>query len=141
MKPCAFNLKGSVRSSPLSLPLHKFLHCVAGHRKAGIAMKTRQEELTLRCRPRRGADVKRLLSRPGTVLSELAGNVVVVEDPVTSDVSSTKLREQVMACQGSNFQRPLQAHLDTGSTGHCTYRVCPTTSRRHTRLRTIPGTS
>ena len=48
-----------------------------------------------RCCCRRGADVKRLLSRPGTVLSELAANVVVVEDPVTSDISSTKLREQV----------------------------------------------
>ena len=40
--------------------------------------------------------MKRLLSRPGTVLSELAANVVVVEDPVTSDISSTKVREQVV---------------------------------------------
>jgi len=55
---------------------------------------------------RRGADAKRLLSRPGTVLSELAGNVIVVEDPVTSDVSSTKLREQVG--QGQAIARTLQ---------------------------------
>ena len=55
---------------------------------------------------RRGADVKRLLSRPGTVLSELAANVVVLEDPVTSDVSSTKLREQIAAGNSIRYLTP-----------------------------------
>ena len=63
--------------------------------------------------PRRGADVKRLLSRPGTVLSELAGNVVVVEDPVTSDVSSTKLREQVQAVQISEVLHRIHGTIDS----------------------------
>lgn len=60
--------------------------------------------------PRRGADVKRLLLRPGTVLSELAGNVIVVEDPVTSDVSSTKLREQVRQQQSIDRKFSTRAH-------------------------------
>jgi hypothetical protein len=44
---------------------------------------------------REGTDVRRLLERPGTVLHEFAANVTLVEDRVTSGISSTKLREEL----------------------------------------------
>ena len=38
-----------------------------------------------------------LVDAPGTVLHELRDSILIVQDPITNDVSSTKLRQQVQA--------------------------------------------
>ena len=61
-------------------------------------------ELVTTCR--RGADVHRLLAKPGTVLHELARNVTVIEDPVPSDISATRVREQLAAGRSVRYLTP-----------------------------------
>lgn len=55
---------------------------------------------------RRGAGLKRLLAKPGTLLHEYAHNVIVVEDPVATDISSTKLRQQMAEGRSIRYLTP-----------------------------------
>ena len=50
--------------------------------------------------------MRRHLARPGTVLHELARNVVVIEDPVPTDISSTRLRQQMAEGRSIRYLTP-----------------------------------
>ena len=40
--------------------------------------------------------MKRLMDDPGLPLHEFSRNIIIVEDPITNNISSTVLREQVV---------------------------------------------
>lgn len=50
--------------------------------------------------------MKRLLGKVGTVLHEHASNVMVIEDPVATDISSTKLRQQMAEGRSVRYLTP-----------------------------------
>ena len=50
--------------------------------------------------------MKRLLGKVGTVLHEHASNVMVIEDPVATDICSTKLRQQIAEGRSVKYLTP-----------------------------------
>lgn len=58
------------------------------------------------CIFRQGTDVQALLDTPGTILHEYKENIILVEEPVANNVSSTKIRQLLAAGQPVRYLLP-----------------------------------
>jgi nicotinamide mononucleotide adenylyltransferase len=64
----------------------------------------REHGIVVVCRA--GTDVQALLQQPGSLLAQHQQHVVVVQEPVSNDISSTKVRQLLAAGQPVRYLLP-----------------------------------